>query len=126
MLCSKILLMPCENLSMAFDVAVSAIAGIFTTYLGYVYGPQKVNAQDLYLRSLLILTCFYCLVFCLFVWGFFYILQWVMHTSEDGSFCPSLLCSAGFIFPLWIVHAWRCLQTNNNQHRFSCTEKILS
>lgn len=56
---------------MAFDMAAGPIAGIFTTYLGYVYDPvsHKVNAQDSWLRSALILTCFFCLsaVFC-FVW----------------------------------------------------------
>lgn len=66
MLCSKILLTPCENVSMVFD-ACWPNCWDFTTFSDYVYGPHKVNAQDLWLRSVLILTCFCCLVSVFFV-----------------------------------------------------------
>lgn len=57
---------------MAFDMAAGPIAGIFTTYLGYVYDPvsHKVNAQGSWLRSALILTCFCCLSAVFLVWFF--------------------------------------------------------
>lgn len=57
--CSKNLPTTCENLSMDFDMAASPVARLLTAYLGYTYEPvsHKVNTEDCWLMSILILAC---------------------------------------------------------------------